>query len=127
MIETKVNVYSQAEISQAVKAVLAIGSLKEVLEVTTGLYSKKQLLDPDIYLELAELAHETIRQYDVMEAYDAAGGIHFIPILMSCILETPTEHLQEMCGVLTDKIIPDVIQVYFDAVHVELERRGIDG
>lgn len=127
MIETKVNVYSQGEISQYVKSVLAIGSLEQILETTTGLYSKKQLIDSSVYSELASLAHEKIRQYDAVEAFEAGQRYYFVPVLVSFISDTPTENLKEICGILTDKDVPSVIQVYFDAVQMELERRGIDG
>ncbi|MBC1524463.1 hypothetical protein [Listeria booriae] len=127
MTQTKPKIYSQSEISKYVTTVIAIGSLEEILEVTTGLYSKKQQLDPDIYLNLANLAHEKIRQYDEVEAFEAGRDYYFIPVLVSFIPETPTENLKEICGILTDKNIPSVIQVYFDAVYAELERRCANG
>ncbi|RQW65683.1 hypothetical protein DUK53_14930 [Listeria sp. SHR_NRA_18] len=124
---TQTKIYSQSKISQYVTTAVAIGSLEEILQVTTGLYSKKQQLDPKVYAELAELTRAKIRQYDHMEAFEAGRGIYFIPVLMAVIEETPTENLKDICGALTDKHIPDVIQVYFDAVYVELERRGANG
>ncbi|KGL38499.1 hypothetical protein EP56_15135 [Listeriaceae bacterium FSL A5-0209] len=129
MVLTKSSPYSQAEISQYVKTVLALGTLEEILQATTGLYSKKQLLDSEIYSELANLAHKKILEYDPVLSWDTGKGLYFIPVLMVRIPEYSTEGLKSICKPLANltysdnDTIPMAIQVYFDAVHEELERR----